>query len=96
MKRPREEDSDGEKSDSELQVVVDDDNTDPVSPAGSSPSSTYDRERHHQSVKRERPSTPSSVKSGSVSYFNIFRDLVRERRERQREGGGRVGRDWGC
>ena len=67
VKRPREEDSDGEKSDSELQVVVDDDNTDPVSPAGSSPSSSYDRERHHQSVKRERPSTPSSVKSGSVS-----------------------------
>ena len=77
-------------------MVVDDDNTDPVSPAGSSPSSAYDRERHHQSVKRERPSTPSSVKSGSVSYFNTCKDLVRERRERQREEGERVGRDWGC
>ena len=66
IKRPRDDDSDGEKSDSELQVVVDDDNTDPVSPAGSSPSSSsYDR--HHQPVKRERASTPSSIKSGSVS-----------------------------
>ena len=62
-KRPRDDDSDGEKSDSELQVVVDDDNTDPISPAGSSPS--YNRP--HQSVKRERASTPSSTKSGSVS-----------------------------
>ena len=68
VKRPREDDSDAEKSDSELQVVVDDDNTDPVSPAGSSPSSSYDRDRHHQSVKRERASTPSSIKSGSVSF----------------------------
>ena len=67
VKRPREDDSDGEKSDSELQVVVDDDNTEPASPAGSSHSSSYDRERHHPSVKRERASTPSSVKSGSVS-----------------------------
>ena len=67
-KRRRDDDSDGEKSDGELQIEVDDPVDDSVSPAGSSP--TY--ERLHPTPKRERASTPSSTKSSSVSnYWNV-------------------------